>query len=203
MMHTHTDEKRRNHSHLLLWSKVVFAVFFFLCQNIQAQITLSGDATIYLEHDAIISENKSVSNSKDEIFLTSGAIIYHSDSGKSEHAFRQKPSKIKKESALKTAEFQKEKKQKEKIALIKIQPQQEKKFFSTQKSDESFASDKDFPSNIVQTPTYQLKDFIYVKIQSSLVLGWKKICQTHFYSIENQKKQIKLSFFTRPPPFGI
>ena len=110
MMHTHTDEKRRNHSHLLLWSKVVFAVFFFLCQNIQAQITLSGDATIYLEHDAIISENKSVSNSKDEIFLTSGAIIYHSDSGKGKHAFRQKPSKIKEESALKTAEVQKEKK---------------------------------------------------------------------------------------------
>ena len=183
---------------------MVFAVFFFLCQNVQAQITLSGDATIYLEHDAIISENKSVSNSKDEIFLTSGAIIYHSDSGKSKHAFRQKPSTIKEESALKTAEFQKEKKQKEKIALREIRSQQKQKFFSTQKSDESFSSDNDFPSNIVQNPTYQLKDFIHVKIQSSLVLGWEKICQTHFHSIENQKKQLQLSFFTRPPPpFGI
>ena len=56
---------------------MVFAVFFFLCQNIQAQITLSGDATIYLEHDAIISENKSVSNSKDEIFLTFSESTYY------------------------------------------------------------------------------------------------------------------------------
>ena len=114
MMHTYTDEKRRNHSHLLLWSKVVFAVFFCLCQNLHAQITLSGGGAIYLEHDAIISENKSVSNPEDKIFLTSDAIISHSDSGKSKQIFQQKPSKIKEKSALKTVAVQKEKKQKSK-----------------------------------------------------------------------------------------
>ena len=157
MMQTRTNEKRRNHSHLLLWSKVVFVVFFCLCQNFQAQITLSGGATLYLENNTTLSENNSVSNLQAGITLASGAIIYHSDSGKNKQIVQQKPSKIKEESALKIAKIQKEKKQKEKIASLKIPVQKKKKFFSTQKSHESFTTDESFSSNIVQTPTYQLK----------------------------------------------
>ena len=205
MMHKNTDEKRRNHSILLLWSKVVFAVFLFVYSGFQAQITISGDAQIYVGKNVIVSENDSVSKFKGEIFSASGAIIYHSDSGNNYQIVQQKPSKpeIKEESALKIAEIQKEKKQKEKIASIKIPVQQKKEFFSNQKSDESFDSDNSFSSDIVQTPTYQLKDFIHVKFLTSLVFNWKNSSETHFYSIENQKKQVQYSFFTRPPPFLI
>ena len=203
MMHKNTDEKRRNHSILLFLSKVVFAVFLFVYSGFQTQIIISGDAQIYVGKNVIVSENDSVSKFKGEIFLASGAIIYHSDSEKNIQIVQQKPSKIKEESALKIAEIQKEKKQKEKIASIKISVQQKKEFFSTRKSDESFTSDNSFSSDIVQTPTYQLKNFIHIKFQTSLVLNWKNSSETHFYSIENQKKQFQHSFFTRPPPFLI
>ncbi len=182
---------------------MVFAVFLFVYSGFQTQIIISGDAQIYVGKNVIVSENDSVSKFKGEIFLASGAIIYHSDSEKNIQIVQQKPSKIKEESALKIAEIQKEKKQKEKIASIKISVQQKKEFFSTRKSDESFTSDNSFSSDIVQTPTYQLKNFIHIKFQTSLVLNWKNSSETHFYSIENQKKQFQHSFFTRPPPFLI
>ena len=116
---------------------MVFAVFLFVYSGFQTQIIISGDAQIYVGKNVIVSENDSVSKFKGEIFLASGAIIYHSDSEKNIQIVQQKPSKIKEESALKIAEIQKEKKQKEKIASIKISVQKKKEYYATRKSDES------------------------------------------------------------------
>ena len=183
---------------------MAFAVFLFFTQGFQAQISVKGGATLYIEKDAVLQVSEDISSSE-QIFLASGATIYHSDSGENYQIAQQKVSKpeVKEESALKIAEIQKEKKQKEKIASIKIPVSQKKEFFSTQKSDESFASDYSFSSNSVPIPTYQLKDFIDEKYQSSIFLGKLYVFETYFYTVENHKKQFQPSYFTRPPPYFV
>ena len=180
---------------------MAFAVFLFFTQGFQAQISVKGGATLYIEKDAVLQVSEDISSSE-QIFLASGATIYHSDSGENYQIAQQKVSKpeVKEESALKIAEIQKEKKPTASLASLELPVSQKKEFFTTQKSDESFNSDDGFSFNIIQTPTYQLKDFIAAKHLQFIISSWKNTPDFQFHTIENHENKIQLSFFTRPPP---
>ena len=206
MRNKNTDDIRRNPRILPFLGKMMFSIFLFSVQFFQAQITVTEGAKIHIVDNTVVSHSGSTASLEGEIYITQGAEIYVvAPTDKNDKLAQQKIStpEASEKSALKIAEIQKEKKQKEKIASIKIPVSQKKEFFSTQKSDESFASDYSFSSNSVPIPTYQLKDFIDEKYQSSIFLGKLYVFETYFYTVENHKKQFQPSYFTRPPPYFV
>ena len=203
MRNKNTDDIRRNPRILPFLGKMMFSIFLFSVQFFQAQITVTEGAKIHIVDNTVVSHSGSTASLEGEIYITQGAEIYVvAPTDKNDKLAQQKIStpEASEKSALKIAEIQKEKKQKEKIASIELPVSQKKEFFTTQKSDESFNSDDGFSFNIIQTPTYQLKDFIAAKHLQFIISSWKNTPDFQFHTIENHENKIQLSFFTRPPP---
>lgn len=194
----------------LLSASKLFCVFLFLFfQNFKTQIYVSGDAQIYSEKVALISQPDSlVSNSqKNKIYISSGVQFSNLDSDNKYEIVETHPSEIrraapKKQSVLNLAKAQSEKKIEQKLASKKENQAFNKHVYTNSKSETYFSFAGSFSKVTVPVSQSNVKQIINSKdCKTSLAFEESNLVSAYFKTTEILTAQNKTSYSVRPPPF--
>ena len=196
----------------LLSASKLFCVFLFLFfQNFKTQIYVSGDAQIYSEKVALISQPDSLvlRTSKSKIYISSGVKISNHESLKNYEIVEilpceNKKLEPKKQSVLNIAKTQSEKKVEQKLSSKKENHFFYKHTFSTSKSEVYFSFVGGFSKISVLVSQFNAKQIINSEsCKAALSFRRIKLASEHFKKDELLTVQKWFAFSVRPPPFLI
>ena len=211
MMNQNPNDGERLSS-LFFMSKLFCVFLFFLVQNFQAQIYLSGDAIMYSEKEILYSADSiSVIHPKKysaKIYISSGVKITNLDSENNYEIVKILPLQNKKtepknNSVLNIAKAELEKQVEEKIVSKPENPAIIHKVFSTPKTDVYFSFVEGFSKITVPVSQFSAKQIINPEnYKTSLALCLSKLTSVYFKNAELLTAQNKSAFSVRPPPIS-
>lgn len=194
---------------LLFASKLFYVFLFFLVKTFQAQIFISGGASVYGEKEVLVlkPDSLAVSSPKSKIYISLGVKISNLESSENYEIVEILPSKNikpepKKQSVLHIAQKQSAKKVQEKIAPKKDNPSFYKLTFSTSKLEKRFTfigKISTFTEHF--QPTYAKQINRSEGYKTSFSFREIKLASEHFKRAEILTFQNKSAFPVRPPPF--
>lgn len=191
---THDEQKTNDGKCLscLLSASKLFCVFLFLFfQNFKTQIYVSGDAQIYSEKVALISQpDFGFKFSKNKIYISSGVQFSNLDSDNKYEIVETHPSEIrraapKKQSVLNLAKAQSEKKIEQKLASKKENQAFNKHVYTNSKSETYFSFAGSFSKVTVPVSQSNVKQIINSKdCKTSLAFEESNLVSAYFKTTE-------------------